>query len=85
MRHSGSKSGRGFAAGGKQPLIGVLDSDGMVRYFTDEVDSDAATSAASIQRALSALGAWDDLDWAAAKAELDRIRHASPPSPPLDL
>jgi len=57
----------------------------IVRYFTDEAEADAAAAPASVQRALSLLGAWSDLDWDEAEAELDRIRHANPPTPPITL
>ena len=71
---------------GERPLIGVLEGDDTVRYFTDEVETEeGASNQPSVQRALSLLGAWSDLDWAEAEATLDRIRHATPPSPPLDL
>jgi hypothetical protein len=30
-------------------------------------------------------GAWADLDWEEALDELDRIRHESDPTPPIDL
>jgi hypothetical protein len=71
-----------------QPLIGVLTDDGedeLVCYFTDEAEADAAATPASVQRALSLLGAWSDLDWEAAEAELERIRHVNPPTPPIAL
>jgi hypothetical protein len=71
-----------------RPLIGVIDRENggdVVRYFTDEDEADAATPPASVQRALSLLGAWSDLDWDAASAELDRIRHESRPTPPIEL
>jgi hypothetical protein len=35
-----------------------------------------------VQRALSLLGAWSDLDWNEAFEELERIRHANRPTPP---
>lgn len=71
-----------------RPLIGVLTEEGghtVVHYFTDEEAADAATPPASIQRALSLLGAWSDLDWEQALDELDRIRHESQPTPPSSL
>ena len=80
------QQGRSFAGRRDQPLIGVIVADGdeeSVRYFTDETEADAAATPASVQRALSLLGAWSDLDWEEAEAELDRIRHANPPTPPI--
>lgn len=71
-----------------RPLIGVISLENgaeITRYYTDEDEADAATSPASVQRALSLLGAWSDLDWDEAAAELDRIRHESRPTPPIDL
>lgn len=71
-----------------QPLIGIIsetDGEEMVHYFTDEAEVDAATPPANMQRALSLLGAWSDLDWEEALDELDRIRHVVPPTPPIDL
>jgi hypothetical protein len=55
-----------FAVRGDQPLIGVVVEEGddeIVRYFTDEAEAEAATTPASVERALSLLGAWSDLDW----------------------
>ena len=69
-----------------QPLIAILfEKDGrqVVRYFTSEEEADAATSEDGIQQALSAIGAWSDLDWDEMEAALDRIRHESKPTPPI--
>jgi hypothetical protein len=69
-----------------QPLIGVvLEENGheVTRYFADEAAADAAISDAVTQAALGAIGAWSDLDWEEIEAELDRIRHASRPTPPI--
>jgi hypothetical protein len=85
MRKAAAKS---FVVRRDQPLIGVLDQDGddeVVQYFTDEAEADAAATPVSVQRALGLLGAWSDLDWDEAAAELDRIRHANPPTPPIGL
>ncbi len=71
-----------------QPLIGViLEEQGheVVRYFSEEEAVDASAPAPAAQAALALAGAWDDLDWADIEQELDRIRHASPPSAPLAL
>ena len=76
-----------------QPLIGVPTGQGedeVVRYFTSEEEADRALSQdqSSIQRALSAIGAWEHLDSEEGPDmldELDRIRHESRPTPPLDL
>jgi hypothetical protein len=71
-----------------QPLIGVIVRENgrdVTRYFTNEEEADAAVPSASVQRALSLLGAWRDMDWETALDELDHIRHDSLPTPPIDL
>lgn len=79
----------GFLVRPDQPLIGVIVEEGngqMVRYFTDDSEADAAATPASVQGALSLAGAWKDLgEWEEALEELDRIRHESRPTPPIDL
>ena len=70
-----------------RPLIGVITRENgknVTRYFTDEDEADAAIPP-TVQRALELLGAWSDLDWEEAITELDRIRHESRPTPPIDL
>ena len=39
----------------------------------------------AIEETLALAGAWGDLDWNEVEAELDRIRHSSKPTPPLEL
>jgi hypothetical protein len=71
-----------------QPLIGIpltADGEDVVQYFTDEQGADEVSTSASVQRALSLAGAWKDLgDWNDVLDELDRIRHASKPTPPIE-
>lgn len=70
-----------------QPLIGiVLPEDGqeVTHFFTDEAAADAAVSRHRLQAALNVIGAWSDLDWDEAIATLDRIRHESTPTPPIE-
>ncbi len=70
------------------PLIGVLiqeDDRVVVRYFADEEEADQASTPPAIQRTLALGGAWRDMDWATALDDLDRIRHESEPTPPIDL
>ena len=73
------------------PLIGVVvEADGrqVVRYSTestsrdhaDEPDEDEALAAA-----LAVVGAWRDLDWDEFSTALDRLRHESVPTPPIEL
>lgn len=80
--------GSTLTTGSDQPLISIVaqeDGREVVRYFTDEGTVDAETSPASVQRALDLAGAWSDMDWDEMEAALDRIRHESPPTPPIDL
>jgi hypothetical protein len=70
------------------PLIGIpLEEDGrdVVRYFADEAEADKALAAHKHRDVRHLAGAWKDLDWEAAADELDRIRHESAPTPPVDL
>ena len=73
---------------GDQPLIGILtpeqESD-TVTYFTDEDVADQTTTDAAVKDALALAGAWSDVPWEEIEAGLDRIRHESEPTPPLDL
>lgn len=71
-----------------QGLVGVVvieNGHQATRFFADETEAVEPKTDAGTQAALRAIGAWADLDWDEAVEELDRIRHASPPSPPLDL
>ena len=70
-----------------QPLLGVLvreEGQDFVHYFTDEEEAEQPARSTRIQRALSALGSWRDLDWEAVLDALDRIRHDTPPTPPFE-
>src|ERR671932_53908 len=76
-----------LSARADQPLIGIpveVDGQQQVRYFADEAAADAARLPSVTQDALGVIGAWSDLDWDEMVEELDRIRHASPPTPPID-
>jgi hypothetical protein len=77
-----------LAATTEQPLIGlVLEEDGrqIVRAFADEAAANAAVADHALARALAAIGSWRDLDWDETVEALDRIRHESVPTPPIDL
>jgi hypothetical protein len=80
-------AGAGLVADDDQPLIAVpLDEDGRRRVAssTSEAATDAAVPSAAVRRALDLAEAWADPDWVEALAELGRIRHQSPPTPPAD-
>jgi hypothetical protein len=69
-----------------QPLIGVMTEEQgieVVRYFTTEQDADRVLVEDTTQAALALAGAWSDLAWDELEQALDRIRHESPPTPPL--
>jgi hypothetical protein len=71
-----------------QPLIGipfVENGHEVIRYFIDEAAADAAVREQAIQQAVSLAGSWGDLDWDEMEAALERIRHESPPTPPITL
>lgn len=75
-----------LAVASDQPLVGVLvEEDGrpVVHYFAD--DQAAVGTDATLAAARAVIGAWEALaPWDEVAAELDRIRHASPPTPPLE-
>ena len=73
---------------GNQPLIGIpFEEKGqeVVRYFAREDEADQAVADQAVQDALSLAGAWSHLDWDAMVDALDRIRHESTPTPPIEL
>ncbi len=77
---------RGFEAPDDRPLIGVpVERQGreVVHYFTDEAGADAAEEDEALVAALSAVGAFSDLDWDEMQDAVDRIRHGSAPTLPI--
>jgi hypothetical protein len=87
MAQTESGQAHSLTARPDQPLIGVpLEEDGqpVVRYFTDEDEADRALGDDSVQQALALIGAWKDIDSPDALDILDRIRHESKPTPPID-
>jgi hypothetical protein len=76
-----------LVARGDQPLIGVLieeNEQDATRYFAEEDAADLVVPDSTTQRALDMIGAWSDLDWDEMVEALDRIRHESVPTPPID-
>ena len=72
-----------------RPLIGIVqveDGQEVTRYFADEtaVNDTADGGAQIVAEARALAGAWSDLDWDEMVEELDRIRHESTPTPPID-
>ena len=71
----------------KQMVFAIpIDEDGIdgTRFVVEDADASPTADDESTQQALSVIGAWRDLDWEQAFAELDRIRHESRPTPPID-
>ncbi len=79
---------QGFVVQNNQPLIGIpFEENGqeVVRYFTQEEEADRASSGFGVDEAISLAGVWSDLDWDEMVEALDRIRHESKPTPPIEL
>ena len=78
---------RSLTAQAHEPLVAVVvEEDGreVVRYVVDDGAAAPSQPSADALAALAAIGAWSDLDWDALADDLDRIRHSSPPTPPVD-
>lgn len=69
-------------------LIGlpIPDENGneTFQYFTDEDAAEAAVRPFIGDGARALAGAWSDLDWDEMERDLDRIRHQSVPTPPIE-
>ena len=83
-KHQSPDTAKGFFVPKGQPLI-VIPVDGGTLYFTSHEDADAYVNEERTLKALAVAGAWSDMDWEEMERELWRIRHESPPSPPLEL
>jgi hypothetical protein len=76
-----------MTVGSNEPLVGVIvrrNGTELVHYTTDERALDQLSGQQSMQRALDLAGAWSDLNWDEMEQALDRIRHESRPTPPID-
>jgi hypothetical protein len=72
---------------GHTALVGVLaeeNGEEVVRYFAGDVP-EHGESDDDVAEALALAGAWSDLDWEEMADALDRIRHESLPTPPIEL
>lgn len=89
MTEQRSTQGASLVVRDDQPLIGIVLAENgqqMTHYFTDDAAADAAIAQQQvIEAALATAGAFADLDFDEAMDALDRIRHASKPTPPIDL
>jgi hypothetical protein len=80
-------TGSSFDLADGQPLIGIpMEEDGrcFVRFFVDEETADREL-AGRPKDGRHLAGIWSDLDWEAFAEELDRIRHESKPTPPIEF
>ena len=78
---------RSITAHSSEPLVAVFveeDGEELVRYFP-ETAADTTVSDDAVRAALAAIGSCSDLDWDRWADELDRLRHESPPTPPIEL
>lgn len=64
-------------------VFGEENGEEVTRYFLEKGGRADTCSAEDIQAALDVEGAWAELDWDGAEVALDRIRHETPPTPPI--
>jgi hypothetical protein len=86
MTEQHAEPGTSLTARHDQPLIAVaVEHAGVeaVRYFVDEAAADAALGQVAQRAPIKLAGIWSDLDADAMLDELDRLRHASQPTPPI--
>jgi hypothetical protein len=87
MAEQSSTNKPGLAVRRDEPLIALfLEENGqeVVRYFASEEEAYAALSEDDTRQALAAIGAFSDLDLDEMIDALDRIRHESSPTSPID-
>ena len=89
LADAGDLSGaRALGRVGEPILMRPVDEDFLEwEYFWTEEEADAAITDDDIKSALDTAGSWSDLglDWEEVEAELYRIRHSSPPTPPIEF
>lgn len=83
LRQSRGRS-HSLIAHSRQPLIAIPIGDDEVQYFTSDEEADAFVANGRAAEPISLAGVWSDLDWTEAERTLDRIRHESEPTPPID-
>lgn len=81
--HKTARQHTSLKVGPGDPLIAVPTEDGGAIYYTSEEAMRADQTDETLQRALDLAGAWSDLNWDEAEADLYRIRHESGPSAPF--
>jgi hypothetical protein len=88
MRKIEPRTGAVLDARHDQTLIGVVlrqDGEEVVRYFAGDTGTAAAVPQDAVERALAAIGSWADLDFDETLDALDRNRHQSTPTPPIEF
>ena len=76
----------GLVADRDEPIYAIpIMIDGQERELLITASAYEASFPESVGRALELAGAWSDLDWDEMAESLDRIRHESTPTPPIDL
>ena len=76
-----------FSVASDEPLIAIpLDEHGVERvlYFTSDAEADAYIRTRRPAGPVSMAGIWSELDANDMLDRLDRIRHESSPTPPLE-
>ena len=70
-----------------EPIISIPDRDDPTkwRHFFTEEEADSYVTPEDIARARAVAGAWSDLDLDEMLDALDRIRHESVPTPPIEF
>jgi hypothetical protein len=87
MRRGHQEGSASLVVEGDQPVVAIpLIENGreVVRYAAETETEALASPPDSVQDALSLAGAWSDLDWDETVDALDRIRHESRPTPPIE-
>jgi hypothetical protein len=69
-----------------RPIVGIIvEEDGQeVAHYFSGVRAAREALEGNIQDALSLAGAWADMDWEETLDALDKIRHESQPTPPIE-
>lgn len=77
-----------FTVSINKPLIGIPSQEKghmIVRYFSDEVQAEHSVSQELRQEVRNLAGAWSDLPSVHMEETLNRVRHESRPTPPINV
>ena len=87
MRRSHTERISSLVVDRDQPVVATpLIENGreVVHYAVDTKTHTSARRPGSVQDAVNLAGVWSDLDWDETVEALDRIRHESQPTPPIE-